>query len=350
MDNDFEYDRFDDEGRGERGHPAPRPRAPSRKPRSRGLMLGIAVIGVLLIGGFVAWAYLAGDDQTAGTELPVVTADRSPYKVRPEEPGGMDVPNQDKEVYERISGEGEGEDVERLLPPADEAEAPAVAEGGEAANEEGSAAGDSETGAGTVAGDNLTPPPPPPVDTTGEAAQQTAADKAGETAQQAGEAAGANGQPTALANDSQTAQVNREELPPPPGAKTEESAPAAPASGTSPSQTQTETPTETQAPAASESAPQPSQPAATSAPAADGAYRVQVASIQDRSKAESSWKAMQNKHEDLLGGLSLSVVEVEIEGRGTFYRLQGGGVSRDRAEEICATLKQRNAGCLIVRP
>ncbi|MCH9021000.1 MAG: SPOR domain-containing protein [Proteobacteria bacterium] len=41
-------------------------------------------------------------------------------KMRPDDPGGMAVPNQDKLVYDMVAGETEGETFERLLPPPEE--------------------------------------------------------------------------------------------------------------------------------------------------------------------------------------------------------------------------------------
>ncbi len=85
----------------------------------------------IIAGGVAAWALLGGDTSTdsAPNQIPTVRADQSPTKVRPDDPGGMDVPNRDKLVYEKMGG-GEpaaaGTATERLLPPPEDPRAPPV--------------------------------------------------------------------------------------------------------------------------------------------------------------------------------------------------------------------------------
>ena len=55
-----------------------------------------------------------------GEAPPVVAAEEGPDKLRPEDPGGMEVPDQDKLVYDRITGEEVAEGLEQLLPPPEE--------------------------------------------------------------------------------------------------------------------------------------------------------------------------------------------------------------------------------------
>ena len=90
-----------------------------------GIAVGVAVaaaVGWMTFGKYVS---LYGD--TDG-ELPLIKADTSLYRIRPKTPGGMDVPNQDKLVYDRLrSTEGELS-VERLLPAPEKPEAPQESE------------------------------------------------------------------------------------------------------------------------------------------------------------------------------------------------------------------------------
>ncbi|MGO8264418.1 hypothetical protein ACC763_40980, partial [Rhizobium ruizarguesonis] len=50
----------------------------------------------------------------------VITADKEPVKVVPENPGGKTVPNQDKAVYDRVAGSAE-EPKKKALVSSDEA-------------------------------------------------------------------------------------------------------------------------------------------------------------------------------------------------------------------------------------
>ena len=52
--------------------------------------------------------------------MPLITAEEGPDKIAPEDPGGMDVPDQDKTVYDAMTGEEAAEEPEHLLPPAEE--------------------------------------------------------------------------------------------------------------------------------------------------------------------------------------------------------------------------------------
>jgi cell division septation protein DedD len=71
-------------------------------------MIAIALISVAVFAGVIWYAYKhgAGDGPP-----PVVTADKGPTRVKPEEPGGKKVDNADMLVYDRT------EKPEQLLPP-----------------------------------------------------------------------------------------------------------------------------------------------------------------------------------------------------------------------------------------
>jgi hypothetical protein len=68
----------------------------------RGLLFGGIVGAVALAGGVGAFALSFGG---SGSDMPaLVKADSSPVKVKPENPGGTTVPNQDSAVYETVAG------------------------------------------------------------------------------------------------------------------------------------------------------------------------------------------------------------------------------------------------------
>lgn len=78
------------------GLPSYRVRAPRRGP-SLGLTLGaVGALAVALVVGASVWS-LTG----ASGEVPVIAADERPVKVRPGDPGGLRVPNQDETIFER---------------------------------------------------------------------------------------------------------------------------------------------------------------------------------------------------------------------------------------------------------
>lgn len=83
----------------------PPPPAPSqglfgrRGVRIAALLAGVAIIGA---GGYFALGKLGGGD---GGEIALIRADDSPIKVKPENPGGPNIPNQDSQVYRQVAGE-----------------------------------------------------------------------------------------------------------------------------------------------------------------------------------------------------------------------------------------------------
>ncbi|MDB5523872.1 MAG: sporulation related domain protein [Rhizobium sp.] len=75
---------------------------------SRRLMvLAASVAGVMLIGGAGVYAYIGDGSKlmTTSSEPKIILADKDPVKVLPKDRGGQTVPNQDKAVYDRVSGD-----------------------------------------------------------------------------------------------------------------------------------------------------------------------------------------------------------------------------------------------------
>ncbi|CDX58686.1 Sporulation domain-containing protein [Mesorhizobium plurifarium] len=72
------------------------------QPRRRGMMVAALVGAVVVLGGLGALAFSFGGK--GGSEAPVIVkADNSPIKVKPENPGGTVVPNQDNKVYDAVT-------------------------------------------------------------------------------------------------------------------------------------------------------------------------------------------------------------------------------------------------------
>ncbi len=111
---DLRVDNGDDEGP---AGPDFEPIVPPRKKKSGKLWLLVAVV-VSVAAGAGAWQYW-GEKLMVDPDanIPLVRADEEPVKVQPENPGGMEVPDRDKLVYDRIEGNDERSSVERLLPP-----------------------------------------------------------------------------------------------------------------------------------------------------------------------------------------------------------------------------------------
>lgn len=289
--------------------------------RSRSLLIGGLLIGVAVAGaaGFYLFPRESG---TSGTVTPqVITAESGPYKVRPADPGGMQVPNQDKLVFERAET-GKSTEVENLLP------APQVPSAPPAMPEQPR----------PLASADMTPPPPPPLE-AGE-----------ETAMAAAPTGLPNGLPSVIPGTPSASAVPAITAPLP-------ASPApvvVPPAVTAPVATQPAAPPAT-VPETVAAAPAPAktEPAAAAKPqqvaAATGSYMVQFAALRDDASARKLWEQLKGKHPDLLGALSPVIQKADLGPKGVFYRVRATGLASDTAARtLCDELSKRKVGCLFV--
>lgn len=94
--------------------------------RSKSVFIG-AVSGVAL-AGIVGWFVLSPRYEVNNpAEIPVIRRPQTAIKVQPSEPGGMEILNQDKSVYDIIEKKSGNEPVvENLLPPPEEPKLPVI--------------------------------------------------------------------------------------------------------------------------------------------------------------------------------------------------------------------------------
>ncbi|MFZ5609890.1 MAG: SPOR domain-containing protein [Pseudomonadota bacterium] len=89
---------------------------------TRNLAIG-AVVFILLFAGLLWLVYRQVADGreerpvVAQGEAPLIAAPQTPYKVAPEEPGGADIPDQDKLVLEAANGQAMEPDAQLAPPP-----------------------------------------------------------------------------------------------------------------------------------------------------------------------------------------------------------------------------------------
>ncbi|CAN0537513.1 unnamed protein product, partial [Laminaria digitata] len=130
--------------------------------RGRRIMTGlVAVAAVLGFGVVLVYAYNKGKHDGSDKIPPVIAAQEGPSKIRPENPGGMQVPNRDKEVFNRLDAGTPSGGVERLLPPPEKPMTP-PAPPPKIAPEElakvAPSAGTADTGGSTDTGSNVAVP------------------------------------------------------------------------------------------------------------------------------------------------------------------------------------------------
>ena len=78
---------------------------PAGRSRRGWIVLASAAAAIVLFGGAGVYAYMSGDAKIiASSEPKVIMADTDPVRVVPDDPGGKQVPNQNKAVYDRVAG------------------------------------------------------------------------------------------------------------------------------------------------------------------------------------------------------------------------------------------------------
>lgn len=294
---------------------------------------------IAVIAGASGWAFygerLMSLFSESDGEVPIIRADINPVKVRPDNPGGLQVPNRDILVYERLpngsNSTGGAAPVERLLPPP---ETPLAVPRSSSAESSGSITTPvpeiSNTPKLSDVESAVKPAPAP------EAPTAPSLNTLNEQARKSADVAPSTS-PTRLSKNDTPPTANAAPAPP--------AAPAVPVTKAEPSDRP-----EPERKAAAVAAPSPA-PTATQAPSTK-VYRVQLAAARSEDAARKEWDRLRRGNLDLLGDLGLSVTKVDLGStKGIFYRLRAGPLANDgEARTLCKALAKRKVGCLVVRP
>ncbi len=293
------------------------------------LLIGLLVLAVVVGIAVNRWQ----SEEVPPGEIPTIEAEGEIKKI-PDDPGGLDVPHQDVQVFQQL------EKVQ-------------AAEGGV---------------------EHLLPPPETPAPTA--QAPQTFEEKV------IGEAANAVAPPAP--------EKKAEPLPSPitavePPKAADQNVKAAPVPAVAPAPVKTETPVKaapTPAPV-KKAAPKPKsvdetkaeqamarlpkelftggeipsatkaevkqEPAAPAVSSSGKTARAQLASLPDEGAAQAMAAKLQAKYADVLGGLSLGVVRADLGAKGIYYRIMSDPVAEAKAKAICAEMSARKAACLVAK-
>jgi len=82
---------------------------------------------------------------------------------------------------------------------------------------------------------------------------------------------------------------------------------------------------------------------------ASGDWGVQLASYRNRKYANRGWRDANRRFASLLAGTEQRIVQVDVPGKGLFYRLYAGGLSKAEAKHICQALQRRGQWCSLGR-
>jgi SPOR domain len=346
----FEYDSDLDD---EMSLPAYGEAEEARRPQRRGVLIAAIIGGVVVLGGVGAFALSRGG---VGSGAPaIIKADEGPVKVRPENPGGTTVANQDNKVYETVARTPSNEPTQQKL--VTTAETPVDMTAQEAPLDE------EETIVGTDESS--------PMGKSEDRIQQAIQDDAG-PAQNAEVAAVAPRKVRTMVVRADGTLVPREDPAPalaPAVAAKPAPAAATPAAAVEPVPAEAATapkpaskPQPSATPASVAVAPsrpsdqpvdvvgevKPDKVAALSANAgAAGEWAMQIASQPSEAAAQSSYQDLLRKYGNVLNGHPANVVKAEIAGKGTFWRVRVPAPTRNDAIALCESYKAAGGSCFV---
>ncbi|HZH52562.1 MAG TPA: SPOR domain-containing protein [Microvirga sp.] len=310
--------------------------APREAKRSRKGMIAVgALLGAVVVGGAGAYVLSGGPASISG-EPPLIEASNEPVKVQPQNPGGVEIPNQNKQIYER-AGSGETKVVNREEQPVDVKQAVRMNSGA------GDATGATGSGQHGQPSHALGLGEPKKVRTVTIRPDGTVVHPEG-----------ANPRSAAVASALPTMSL-------PPAAQGTSAAPQPAASTPAPAAA---TPAPKPAPAAATPAPAASTPASGASPqrvasaqpvaaapapevTATGGFSVQLGVSSSEGDAQAAFERFQKKFSDL-EGMPAMIRKAEVNGN-TVYRVRVGPMSRDEASSLCSKLQGQGGQCFVAK-
>lgn len=266
-----------------------------------GIMKWIPTIMLVsVIAGFVMIAYYAynsGKQQPLkDDDLLVVEAEKTPVKEKPEDPGGMKFPNQDKTIFETFSNSPTPPKVERVLPAPEEPITSAEPAAGTPENAETPKAEETPDNNGgnneSVISDN-----------NAESNKTESAEKSDK-------------------KESSATEVKKVE--------------AVGVDDRKPAETKTEAKPATGKPKAGEQ----------KSAAKSGGLKIQLGAYASEKEATETWHKIQKRFPSIAGKTS-SISRADVKGK-TFYRLRlGGFADKAAATELCKNLSAKGQGCML---
>jgi hypothetical protein len=297
-------------------------------PRRRSIWPSIAVVAAAMAFGGVIWfAYQSGKNGSGGMP-PLVKAETGPTKVKPDNPGGQEIPFQDSTVYDRLDQNGQKPVVEKLLPETETPvtrppPAPAPAPQNEATALAPQAGGEAPAALPQGNGVVVAPPPPPESD----------------------------GSATALAPSGPVvapppAPAAQQATPAPQVAMVPSPRPAAPPPASKPAPAAKPAPDSI---AALIGASEASVTLPPQAAAGAGGYRLRLSAVRSQDEVAGEWARLKRRYPEL-ASLKSTSSKIDMPDKGTFYRVEAGPLNASEAKSTCDRLRTQGLGCIVVKP
>jgi len=282
----------------------------------------VAALGMSGLFAVAAWFALHRSNQDAPTTdpVPLIKAEAGPVKEKPEDPGGLKIPNQDKLVFERITPETKLPINEKLAPAPEE---PIVRS--------------AEAKKGERKDDSTKPD-------ISKSLEKQKTPKSMETLEST--------KTVNLASDGPKAESLLPVKMPIPERKLAESNLHLPKAEMNAALATNEKllpqkPSSPKLPALKE----PTVVALAKTTAAKSSYRIQIAAYRDDARAKTAWVMFKRAHKGILGPLTPITQRVDLGKKGIYFRVQAGYFSTAKAARAaCAKLKAKMQSCIIIPP
>jgi cell division protein FtsN len=290
-----------------------------------------------MLGGGGAYLLTGSSGGTSGAPV-LVQATTDPVKVQPQNPGGVEIPNQNKQIYERAQNT-DTKVVNREEQPVDVKQAVHTNGGSNVADATGATVPGTQA---RNAPNSLNLGEPRKV--------RTVTIRPDGSVIGAPDAANAASHPSPVPAMTLPAAAQPAAAQPKPVAATPVAAPATPAPTPKPAPVAATPANAT--PAATPQRVASAQPVAVPAPTpadttAVGGYAVQLGLANSESGAETAFSSYQRKYPDLEGMPSL-IRKAEVNGN-TIYRVRVGPMSREEASSLCSKLQGQGGQCFVAK-
>ncbi|MGK9171248.1 SPOR domain-containing protein [Inquilinus limosus] len=312
---------------------------------------GVILVVVVLFAGILISTYTTSASVTMEGGVPIIRADSTQFRTRPEQPGGIDIPNQDRLVLQDLGRRQAPVAVATVLPPPEQP-LPRPAPAG--ADQRGwrlplPAA---SPGAGVVEillarPGQAAPPPEPVAPVKPQPAPQAAAAPPIADPAPVSEPA-----PVSAPAADPAVAVAAAPAPAEPAPAPQAAPPADPIAAllNNPAAAEGWIDPDSGAPVqvaglSPQAAPAPTMPAIVAVPG--GRFAAQIAAVTSPEEAQAEWARFQRRFPELFGGLQLAVPQVSASAR-LGYRVQAVPLDQATATRLCDALASEKTGCLVV--
>lgn len=352
---------------------------PVSKSSGGGTKLAFGALGIALIAGLgiVGWGAMDNNATTSDENVPVVSAEQTPTKVKPQDPGGKKIANTENKVYENVAGNGKVETTQEKLINSRQDTAPLDANSAEEKNISRLQPGSDNSNKNSLGGVSpkrvrtLTIKPDGSIVRSAAPKNELAAAKptkpitvvqtkpitpnkpsATTTTKTAKTAKTAVKAVTKRTNVSSTAKIAAQKptASAPTSLTNTQTTTRTSSTNTSSTKTSSNGPTRIAGlPSASTANKVATKPAAITANIPAGTYTVQVSSQRSDAAAKASFATIKKRFSSVIGSRQAIIQKATVKGKGTFYRAKIPATSKAAANKLCASLKRAGGSCFVSR-